>query len=109
MYLSLLGKAGLVDLAQLCADKAHYAQQRLTAIPGVSLQFPGRWFFNEFVLKLPSPARAVINRLLEKRIAAGFPLARYYDGMDDCLLLAVTEKRTKEDIDRLAAALEASL
>ncbi len=109
VYLSLLGKQGLVDLAQLCADKAHYAQDRLTAIPGVWMRFPGRWFFNEFVLQLPTPARVVINRLLEKRIAAGFPLGRYYDGMDNCLLLAVTEKRTKEDIDRLAAALEASL
>ncbi len=109
VYLSLLGKRGLVDLAQLCADKAHYAHERLTAIKGVSMRFPNRWFFNEFVLELPTPARAVINRLLEHRIAAGFPLARYYDDMDNCLLLAVTEKRTKEDIDRLAAALEASL
>jgi len=109
VYLSLLGKQGLVDLAQLCADKAHYAYQRLTAIPGVSMRFPSRWFFNEFVLELPAPARTVINRLLDRHIAAGFPLARYYSGMDKCLLLAVTEQRTKEDIDRLAAALEASL
>ena len=109
VYLSLLGKGGLVELAQLCADKAHYAHERLTAIRGVSRRFGGRWFFNEFVLELPTPARVVINRLLEKRIATGFPLARYYEGMDNCLLLAVTEKRTTEDIDRLADALEASL
>jgi glycine dehydrogenase subunit 1 len=108
-YLSLLGKQGLTELAQLCADKAHYAQQQLTVIEGVSLKYPRRWFFNEFVLELPARASTVTNRLLERGIAAGFPLSRYYDDMDNCLLIAVTEKRTKEEIDRLAAALEASL
>ena len=109
VYLSLLGKTGLRELAQLCADKAHYAHQRLTAIKGVRLRYPGRWFFNEFVLELPSPARVVISHLLERGIAAGFPLSRYYNGMDNCLLLAVTETRTKEEIDHLIAAVEASL
>ncbi len=108
-YLSLLGKGGLVELAQLCADKAHYAQQQLTAIEGVSLRYPKRWFFNEFVLELPESASAVTNHLLERGLAAGFPLSRYYSEMDNSLLIAVTEKRTKEDIDRLVAALEASL
>ncbi|HDZ20505.1 hypothetical protein LCGC14_0162680 [marine sediment metagenome] len=109
VYLSLLGKQGLVQLAQVCADKAHYAYERLIAIRNVRMRFPGRWFFNEFVLELPSPAKVVISHLLERGIAAGFPLSRYYDGMDNCLLLAVTETRTKEQIDRLASAVEASL
>jgi len=109
VYLSLLGKTGLRELAQLCADKAHYAQERFKAITGVRMRFGGRWFFNEFVLELPASARVVINHLLARGIAAGFPLSRYYDGMDNCLLLAVTEKRTKEQIDRLVAAVEASL
>ena len=109
VYLSLLGKGGLQKLAQLCADKAHYAHERLGAIKGVRMRFPGRWFFNEFVLELPSPAKTVINQLLERGIAAGFPLSRYYPDMDNCLLLAVTEKRTKEQLDRLIAAVEASL
>ncbi|MHC4986152.1 MAG: aminomethyl-transferring glycine dehydrogenase subunit GcvPA, partial [Planctomycetota bacterium] len=109
VYLSLLGKTGLQTLAQLCADKAHYAHQGLAAIKGVRLRFPGRWFFNEFVLELPRPAKVVISHLLERGIAAGFPLSRYYDDMDNCLLLAVTEQRTKEQIDHLIAAVEASL
>ena len=109
VYLSLLGRDGLVQLAQVCADKAHYAYQRLIAIRNVRMRFPRRWFFNEFVLELPSPAKVVISHLLERGIAAGFPLSRYYDGMDNCLLLAVTERRTKEQIDRLASAVEASL
>ncbi|MHC4562954.1 MAG: aminomethyl-transferring glycine dehydrogenase subunit GcvPA [Planctomycetota bacterium] len=107
VYMSLLGKHGLRGLAQLCADKAHYAYERLTAIPGVRMRYPGRWFFNEFVLELPSSAKGVINHLLERGIAAGFPLSRYYDDMDNCLLLAVTEKRTKEEIDHLVSAVDA--
>jgi len=109
VYLSLLGKTGLQRLAQLGADKAHYLHERLTAIKGVRMRFGGQWFFNEFVLELPCPAKTVINHLLERGIAAGFPLSRYYDNMDNCLLLAVTEKRTKEQLDRLIAAVEASL
>ncbi len=109
VYLSLLGKDGLVRLAQVCADKAWYAQKRLLEIPGVSLRFPGRWYFNEFVLELPNTADRVIRRLLQRGLSAGFPLVRYYSGMENCLLVAVTEKRTKEEIDLFAHVLEVSL
>ena len=76
VYLSLLGKQGLRGLAQTCADKAYYAHQRLLELPGVTLRFPGRWYFNEFVLELPLPADKVIRKLLLRGIAAGFPLVR---------------------------------
>ena len=76
---------------------------------GSRLRFPRVWYFNEFVLELPARADRVIHRLLEKNIAAGFPLDRYYEGMENSLLVAVTEKRTKEEIDYLAHALEVSL
>ena len=109
IYLSLLGKQGLRDVAQTCADKAWYAQERLLRIPGVSLKYPDNWYFNEFVLELPERAEVVIRHLLEKGISAGFPLSRYYQNMDRSLLVAVTEKRTKEDIDFFAHALEVSL
>ncbi len=108
-YLSLLGKHGLRDLAQTCADKAWYAQRRLLEIPGVSMRFPGRWYFNEFVLEMPNAADRVIRRLLERGLAAGFPLVRYYPHMEKSLLVAVTEKRTKEEIDLFAHVLEVSL
>jgi glycine dehydrogenase subunit 1 len=108
-YLSLLGKEGLRKVAQVCADRAFYAQQRLLQVPGVKLRFPGNWYFNEFVLQLPERAEVIIRRLMERGIAAGFPLSRYYADMDNLLLVAVTEKRTKEDIDFLAHALEVSL
>ena len=109
LYLSLLGKQGLRETAQLCADKASYAYKRLTAIPGVKPHFRAKWFFNEFVLDLPCDASDAIGRLIGRGFAAGFPLSRYYAGMGNCMLVAVTEKRTKQEIGMLAEALEAVL
>lgn len=108
IYLSLMGKKGLVEVAEICASNASYAWRKLTAIPGVRATFP-RFFFNEFALTLPTPAADVVSALLDKGFAAGFPAARYYKNMESVLLLAFTEQRTKEEIDCLAAALEAAV
>ena len=109
VYLSLLGKRGLRELAEVCAQKADYCLRRLLEVPGVTMRFPGRWYFNEFVLNLPVAADKVIRGLFNRGLAAGFPLGRYFPEMSNCLLVAVTEKRTKEDIDYLAHALEVIL
>lgn len=108
VYLSLLGKQGLVELAELTVSKAAYARERLLAIPGVSSPFEGP-FFNEFVIDLPRPAADVISGLIEHGFAAGFPLGRYYRDMDRSMLVAITEKRTREDIGMLAETLEGML
>ena len=108
IYLSLVGKQGLVEVAQLCASRAAYALERLLAIPGVKPAFDAP-FFNELALALPRDASEAISALIEQGIAAGFPVGRYYPGLKNVLLLAFTEKRTKEEINILAAKLEAAL
>lgn len=107
-YMTVMGKQGLTEAARLCASKAAYARQRLLDIPGVSARFDAP-VFNEFVVDLPRPAADVVNHLIERGFAAGFPLSRYYEGMENALLVAVTEKRTKEEIGMLAETLEGLL
>ena len=104
IYVATLGKQGLVDVGELSAAKAHYAAERLSAIPGVSLRFPAP-FFKEFTLKLPTSPDRVAGKLLKQKILAGVPLRRFDRKLGDCLLVAVTEKRTRAEIDRLADAL----
>jgi glycine dehydrogenase subunit 1 len=109
VYLSLLGKEGLVELARICAAKADYLRGRLLAVPGVTMRFGHRAHLNEFVVNLPMAADKVIRGLFGRGLAAGFPLVRYFPEMNNCLLVAVTEQRTKEDMDFLAHSLEVIL
>ncbi len=108
IYLSLLGKDGLVEVAELCAANAACAFELLTAIPGVEPAFK-QPFFNEFAISLPTNANGVVSALLDQGVAAGFPPSRYYKDMENILLLAFTEKRTKEEINVLAAKIETAL
>ena len=105
IYLATLGRRGLVRVGELSAAKAHYAAERLARIPGVSLRFQAP-FFKEFALKLPKPAERVAARLARQGVLAGVPLKSFDRSLADCLLVAVTEKRTKAEIDAFAAALE---
>jgi len=104
-YLSLLGTQGFTSVARLCLDKAAYAKQRLSQIPGVTVMESSPTF-NEFTIRLPMDAGECVGRMIERGFAAGFPLGRYYEGMDNYLLVAVTEKRTKCEIGQFAEALE---
>jgi glycine dehydrogenase subunit 1 len=106
IYLSLIGKDGFKEVASLCFNKANYAKERIKMIPGVEVMETSPTF-NEFTVKLPMDAGECAGKLIDLGFAAGFPLGRYYKGMENYLLIAVTEKRTKFEIGRLAEALEA--
>jgi glycine dehydrogenase subunit 1 len=106
IYLGWLGPAGLVELGRQCASKAAYAARRLTKIDGVDLLHPDAPFFKEFALTLPRPANDVRDALVERGFLAGVPLA---DADGHAIAVAVTEKRSRDEIDRFALAVEESL
>ncbi|HEY3309848.1 MAG TPA: aminomethyl-transferring glycine dehydrogenase subunit GcvPA [Desulfuromonadaceae bacterium] len=108
IFLSSVGKQGLVAMAGLNRDKAEYAKAKLAEIPGVTV-LQGAASFNEFTVFLPKPARGVVAVMLENGIAAGVPLGEYYEDSDNALVVTVTEKRTRKEIDRLAKGLEEAL
>jgi glycine dehydrogenase subunit 1 len=108
IFAASLGKKGFEELASLNYDKAQYAKELLGKIKGVSVLNAGATF-NEFVLALPKPAAQVVEQLLEKKVAAGVPLGSYFPGMENALVVTVTEKRTKAEIDALAGLLEEAL
>jgi glycine dehydrogenase subunit 1 len=100
-----MGKQGLKEVASLCLNKAHYAKERLKAIPEVKVMESSPTF-NEFTVRLPIDAAEAVGKMIELGIAPGFPLGRYYPDMDNYLLVAVTEKRTKYEIGVFAETLE---
>jgi glycine dehydrogenase subunit 1 len=101
IYLAVMGKTGLRQVAELAYQKAHYAAAEIAKLKGYSLAF-NKPFFNEFVVKCPdSPAK--INRALFKEgIIGGLDVS---DAVPDGMLLCATEMNTKEDIDRLVKVL----
>lgn len=106
VYLSLLGKSGFKQVANLCYQKAHYAAEQIADLPGYELAFPERPFFHEFVIKTPKPADEIIHHLQEHWILAGYDLSQAYSEMQNHLLIAVTEKISKYDIDEFVEALK---
>ncbi|MCX7426796.1 MAG: aminomethyl-transferring glycine dehydrogenase subunit GcvPA [Planctomycetia bacterium] len=106
VYLATLGPRGLREVAELCLQKAHYAAERLTATGRLARAFD-RPFFNEMALRVADGrVDSLLERARREGIFAGIPLGRWYPEMADCLLVAVTEKRTKAEIDQLAALVE---
>jgi glycine dehydrogenase subunit 1 len=101
VYLAWLGPEGLAELGRQCAAKAAYAADRLTGLPGIELVHPGAPFFKEFALRLPRPAEDVVSAVVDRGFLAGVP---FPPAGDDVLLVAVTERRTREQIDGLAEA-----
>lgn len=100
IYLCWLGPAGLRDLGEACLSLAEFAKQTLD----LPLTFAAPTF-KEFSVTLDRPADEVIRELREQGIHPGYPLGRDYPGLEEALLICVTEKRTKVDIERLAEVL----
>jgi glycine dehydrogenase subunit 1 len=105
IFMETLGKQGLREMAWQNAQKAAYAADRLEAVPGVNKRFSGP-VFNEFVIDLPKPWAAVDAGLREKGLLGGFGLGSAYPELKNAVLVAVTELRTKDQIDTLARALQ---
>jgi glycine cleavage system P protein (glycine dehydrogenase) subunit 1 len=108
IYLSWLGRAGIVELVELMVQRTAYARDRLSRIDGITL-LHDRPVVREFALQLDAPVEAVAARCHEQGINPGYPLGRDYPEHADCLLVAITERRTRADIDRLADALAAAV
>ncbi len=104
VHLSLLGPQGLRELGETCMALAAYAKDRLAAA-GLEPVFPDKTTFKEFAVHTGRPAREALAAARARGVYAGYPLGRDYPGLDDALLVAVTEKRTVEEIDRLVEAL----
>jgi glycine dehydrogenase subunit 1 len=105
IYISLLGKQGLKQVAELCYRKAHYACGLIAQLKGFTTlaDVP---FFNEFVVKCPTSVKDINNNLLKNGVLGGFDLGSYYPELKNHMLLAVTEMNTREDIDLLVSILK---
>lgn len=108
MYLSLLGKEGLREVATQCLRKASYLRDKLREIKAVEFPMNGP-FYNEFVVRTPFPAGTILADLEHEKILGGIPLATFFPDSDRDFLVAVTELHTKEQLDQYAAALSAAI
>jgi glycine dehydrogenase subunit 1 len=104
VYLSWLGPQGLREVGETCMALAGYAKERLVAA-GLDLPFADQTTFKEFAVRVGRNAREVVKEALGQGIHPGYAIGRDYPGLDDVLLVAVTERRTKAELDRLAEAL----
>jgi len=106
IHLSWLGPQGLRELGEICLALSHYAKERLGEA-GLELVFPEKTTFKEFAVHVGRPAKDAIRAARSAGVHPGYALGRDYSGLDDALLVAVTERRTPEEIDRLVEALAA--
>ena len=104
VYLSTLGKSGLKEVSDLCFQKAHYAADRIAELEGCEV-LGDRRFFKEFVVKCREPIADIQARLFENKIIGGLDLGRFFPEFEGHMLICVTEKRTREEIDVLVGGL----
>ena len=107
VYMTVLGKQGLRQVAELCLQKSHYLAERIAGLERFELAFPNRPFFKEFVVRSRLPVDEVLAELRSRRILGGVPLGRFDPDLADCFMVAVTERRTREEMDHFIGCLEA--
>ncbi len=108
MYMAAMGPKGLREVAELCYHKAHYLASQIAGLPGFDLRYPDGEYFNEFTIRTPRPAVEVLEHLAAKGILGGVALSEpnmARIGAANELLIAVTEKRTRAELDRYVEAL----
>lgn len=105
IYLSLLGKQGFQQVANLCYQKAHYAAQEIAKIPGYSVETP-QHFFHEFIVKCPLPVEDLNLHLLDHGILGGYNLGSDYPSLRGHMLISVTEMNSRDEIDALCQILK---
>jgi len=98
VYLTIMGKQGFKILAEQCLQKAHYLAEKLNALPGIQLKFSAP-FFKEFVVELPYSAKKLLAYFQQKNILGGIELSSFDYGFSNAMLIAVTEKRTRSELD----------
>src|SRR5262249_24528495 len=108
VYLSALGPQGLRETANLCLQKAHYLADELVKVPGVKLRF-AKPFFKEFTMQVPGDAAKLLAKLLDAGYHGGLHLGQWYPALANCISIAVTEKRTRAEIDGFVAAFKGAL
>ncbi len=108
VYLALVGKSGLQQVATISLQRAHYLFDKLKEVAGVRQVFE-RPFFNEFLIQLNQPVETVAEIMKEKGFLAGITVKRMYPELDNCLLVAVTEMNAREELDAYAVALKEAL
>ncbi len=106
VYMTLMGKVGLRQVALLSMDKTHRIAEKICSLNGYEPYFDGP-YIREVAIKTPVPAKEIIDKLIYKNnILPGIDVGRFYDGMENCLLLSATEKRTESEIESLVKALK---
>lgn len=104
VYLTLMGQQGIKRVAELCLQSSHKLAQKIQSVEGFELAFK-RPFFKEFPIKCPVPPASIIKKLQAKNILAGIDLSQFDYGINDVLLIAVTEKRTTKELEAYSGAL----
>ncbi len=104
IHMAAMGKEGIRTVARQCLDKAHYLSEKIDALDGYNLKFDTP-FFREFVVQTTHPVDRVLEHCHSRGILAGVAMKTWFDDLDDCFMVAVTEKRTRKQLDDLVEAL----